>query len=309
MSGFDAAWLALREPHDLRARDAGLADRFAAAVAAGRGRPVRLLDLASGTGASLRALAPVIGVDQHWTLVDHDDGLVQRQAAEFARWAAGRGWTVDAVQGQPASTDPAYTVLGTTSRGTARWTVTCRRLDLAHELEALDPAAYDGITTSAFLDLVSSAWLERFARVLHSAARPLLAVLSVDGIRTWNPVLPGDDAVLSAFERHQSGDKGFGPALGAAAPHRLADLLVAAGHRVTLAPSPWRIAPDDRAMLRPLLDDTLRAAAEADPDRAASFRDWAAERTRLLDAGRLSLTVGHVDLLALPPAGAAPSPP
>lgn len=306
MSAFDAAWLALREPHDLRARDAGLADRFAAAVAAGSSRPVRILDLASGTGASLRALAPVIGVDQHWTLVDHDDGLVRRQAVEIARWAAGRRWAVDAAQGQPAA-DPAFVVLATTSRGTARWTVACHRLDLAHGLEALDPAAYDGVTTSAFLDLVSSAWLERFARVLHSAARPLLAVLSADGIRTWDPALPGDATVLAAFERHQSRDKGFGPALGAAAPHRLAELLVDAGHGVMLAPSPWRIGPDDPAMLRPLLDDTLRAAAEADPDRAERFRSWAAERTRLLDAGRMSLTVGHVDLFALPPARTPPS--
>ncbi len=50
MSGFDAAWLALREPHDHAARSASLADRFALAVGA---RP-RLTDLGAGTGANLR---------------------------------------------------------------------------------------------------------------------------------------------------------------------------------------------------------------------------------------------------------------
>ena len=53
MSGFAAAWLALREPYDHAARSAALADRFAAAV----GKAPHLLDLGCGTGSNLRYLA------------------------------------------------------------------------------------------------------------------------------------------------------------------------------------------------------------------------------------------------------------
>ena len=56
VSGFAAAWLALREPYDHAARSAALAERFAAAV----GNAPHLIDLGCGTGSNLRYLAPRI---------------------------------------------------------------------------------------------------------------------------------------------------------------------------------------------------------------------------------------------------------
>ena len=78
MSGFSAAWLALREPADHAARDAGLA-QAAAALLIGK-TPTRILDLGCGTGSNFRAFSPLVAAPQAWTLVDFDPRLL---AAHF----------------------------------------------------------------------------------------------------------------------------------------------------------------------------------------------------------------------------------
>lgn len=287
MSGFSLAWLRQREPFDLAARDRGCAVRFASALGRCARRPVHVLDLASGSGASFRALAPLVGIDQRWTLTDNDVDLLAAQSEEIARWAAtqGRPWV-----------DPG-----------SRWIAQGRVIDLARQFDALDFRAFDAVTTSAFLDLVSRAWLEAFARKLKASNLPLLAMLSVDGRRVWHPAMPGDAAVHAAFEQHQSLDKGFGAALGPAAAPCLAGLLRSSGYEVTLARSDWHIGGDAHAMLVPLLDDTLHAACEACPDQAVNFSMWATARRSLLAEGALSVDIGHLDLLALPPASPDPA--
>ncbi|MGP9806313.1 methyltransferase domain-containing protein [Paracoccus sp. NSM] len=76
--GFSAAWLALREPADRAARDAGLLAR-AAAIAGPR--PV-ILDLGCGTGSTLRAMTPHLPAETLWRLADLDAGLLALAAAE-----------------------------------------------------------------------------------------------------------------------------------------------------------------------------------------------------------------------------------
>ncbi|MEL7014277.1 MAG: class I SAM-dependent methyltransferase, partial [Pseudomonadota bacterium] len=71
--GFDPEWLALREPADHAARDATLLGR---AVTAAGPAPV-ILDLACGTGSTLRAVAPHMQVHAVWRLVDNDLALLE----------------------------------------------------------------------------------------------------------------------------------------------------------------------------------------------------------------------------------------
>ncbi|ETX28927.1 class I SAM-dependent methyltransferase [Roseivivax isoporae] len=74
---FAADWLALREPADRAARDAGL---LAEAAAAAGPAPV-VLDLGSGTGSTRRSFDGLLP-DARWRLLDSDPALLDVAAAE-----------------------------------------------------------------------------------------------------------------------------------------------------------------------------------------------------------------------------------
>lgn len=287
MSGFSPDWLRRREPFDAAARDQALARRFGEALGDGQRGPRRIVDLAAGSGVNFRVLAPLLGGDQDWLLVDHDPVLLASQPMEIARWAVRQGWHCQ-------DTDGALLV----ATGSARWQVRSRALDLAQDLERLALDDCDGVTTTAFLDLVSAAWLDRLADRLAQAQRPLLATLTVDGRRVWHPALPADTRIQDAFQQHQSGDKGFGPALGGSATAYLADRLKAKGHAVQTARSDWRIAGEDREMLAQMVTESAAVACEVAPADAAFFTAWVRERQAQVVAGALTLEVGHLDLFA-----------
>jgi hypothetical protein len=292
MSGFDAVWLAQREPFDLAARSVTLERRFAEAMrsraTANRG-PLRLLDLGGGTAANFRALAPRFGGDQHWLLCDHDPQLLASATRSITQWALDRGWE--------CSRSAAAVVV---RAGTERWTLEIREIDLARDLETLDALQFDGVTTTAFLDLVSLAWLERLASWIEAAARPLLATLTVDGRRRWSPALADDVLIDDGFRRHQAGDKGFGLSLGPGAAQALAELFSSRGVVCETERSDWRIGPNAAAMLRRLAAEAAAVALEVDPSRRAQIDQWLADRNHQIGIEEASLTVGHLDLLALP---------
>lgn len=257
MTGFSPDWLALRAAADSRARDPRLARRLGVHFA---GRPgLRVLDLGSGTGANLRATAPLIGAPQHWLLADHDPALLAR------------------------------------ARPLAGTTIERRATDLAGDLAALFEPAPDLVTASAFLDLCGAAWLDRLAEATARHGAALYTVLSYDGREVWEPAHPLDAQVLSAFHADQRRDKGLGPSLGPDAHDRLAARLRGLGYRVREAPSDWHlVAPRDAALIAALAQGSAAAVAGAlGPDAADAWRAARGSARRV--------TIGHCDLLALPP--------
>ena len=289
MSGFAADWLQRREPFDAAARDNELARRFGLALADGQSGPRQIVDLAAGSGANFRALAPLLGGDQDWLLVENDPLLIAAQAAEIARWAKREGWQCQVID--------AGVVVETE---TVKWRTRAQRLDLSQSLEQIDLSACDGVTTSAFLDLVSTGWLDRLCDFLIRTGRPLLATLTVDGRREWRPTHAADVTVNEAFRSHQSSDKGFGPALGSLATTYLADRLAAQGYEVSTARSDWRIGAERCEMLLQMVEESVAVARETEPTASAVFAGWSAERNAQIRAGLLALDVGHLDLLAVP---------
>ena len=90
MKGFAGDWLALREPLDARSREPVLAGELRDWL--GSETPLRCLDLACGTGANARYLAPRLGGRQEWRLVDHDRRLLDALPAATEAWAATYGY-------------------------------------------------------------------------------------------------------------------------------------------------------------------------------------------------------------------------
>jgi hypothetical protein len=78
MSGFSIEWLSLREPYDLVARNATVLDAVASAFL--DQTAISIVDLACGTGATLRALGPRLPPRQNWRLVDNNLSLLAQVA-------------------------------------------------------------------------------------------------------------------------------------------------------------------------------------------------------------------------------------
>lgn len=277
MSTFPAAWLRQREPYDHAARDASLVARLSEALPE---RAITVLDLACGIGSGFRYVAPKLqrpGRRQRWILVDHDPALLDAVPEAIGAWAGGLGLAV-AERGGVLTVGP-------------RIEVQLVQLDLR---APGDWPEADAVTAQALLDLVDEGFLADLD--LRLGRRPLLAALSVDGRVHWHPSDPDDEAVQRAFRAHQRTDRGFGPSPGVHAAPWLAALLRARQMNVSLAEADWRIPTSDRAMVEEMVAGIAHAAREVgDP---ALVEAWTARR-RAEPAG-VGLTVGHLDLLALP---------
>lgn len=266
MTGFSADWLTVREPFDAAARDGRLEGMLA--DWARKLGSLRVIDLGSGTGSNLRHLAPRLPVPQQWTLIEHDPALI----------AAGTGML-------PAGVDAHY-LPG----------------DLNRDLEGLLAGGQaDLITCSALLDLVSASWLERLVAALRSGGAAFLGVLSYDGRIELVPP-QADGPIIELVNRHQTIDKGFGPALGPAAVGRLHHLLTPFGSRCETAPSDWKLGTADVTVQRMLVDGWAGAAGEmhGQDEGDDDIRLWQRMRHHYLDTGRHRARVGHRDLLWLP---------
>ena len=284
---FSADWLALREPFDVAARSVVLAERLVGLLPA---RP-RLLDLGAGTGGLFRWLAPLIGRAQVWTLADADPELLADAFFSIADWAEGHGWTVT----WPGHAARRALLVHAPS---GAWRVEALQVDLADAPAGLPLAAVDAVLSSALLDLVSAAWLERLVAALRT---PFLATLDVDGREAFLPAHPDDARVRSSFRRDQGRDKGFGRALGVHAPRALHAALAGRGFAVASAPSDWRIAAPGLAMSRALVEGHAEAAVRASPGAGHAIDAWRRARMRHGLQGRLAIRIGHRDSLGLPP--------
>lgn len=263
MGGFSAEWLALREPIDHKARSevvlAGVAGWYA------QDSRLKITDIGSGTGSTLRALKPVLKHKISWHLVDHDDSLLEVAKAE--------------AQGDQVDFSLA---------------------DLSTSLDAIFSHQPDLITTSAFLDLVSKDWLEGMVKEIAARKIPFYAALTYDGRAGCDPALEMDEAILEAFNKHQKTDKGFGLALGPDAAETAISLFEEAGYQVNIATSDWIGNPNHKAFQSMLLQGWRDAASEIEPDKASVFNEWLLERLNLIENSNASLFVGHKDIFAVP---------
>jgi hypothetical protein len=264
VSDFSADWLALREPHDLRARSGEIVSMVAALL--DTFPSLQIVDLACGTGSTLRALSPHLPVRQYWRLVDNDLGLLGRaKATPLAKHV----------------------------------TVAVTPLDLNRDLEAALDGPTDLVTTSALLDLVSNAWLDRLVVEIAARSIPFYASLTYDGRVEIAPHDSADAAIIAAINTHQTIEKGFGRALGPAAAKTAIAGFERVGYTVTHRRSDWTIGPRDRDIQEAVFSGWAHAAREIGLPFAESTT-WLARRRDFIAAGASSLRVGHLDLLAAP---------
>jgi hypothetical protein len=265
MSGFSAEWLALRESHDLRARNPVVLDAVATMFKP-RGA-ANVVDLACGAGSTVRALSSHLPARQHWHLVDNDRRLLSLACS--GKYAG--DVQLDAVP-----------------------------LDLSGNFEVVFDGAIDLITVSALLDLVSEPWLDRFARKIAARALPVYAALTYDGRIDLSPADPLDATIASAVNAHQRTDKGFGPALGPSAAAAAISKFEALGYSVIHGSSDWLIGMEDEEIQLELLDGWANAAREAEALPHCDIDNWLTRRKDEIGARVSTMRVGHVDFFATP---------
>lgn len=264
MSGFSAEWLALREPFDMRARNSDVLDAVAAAF---RERPVlSIVDLGSGTGSTLRALAPRLSKPQQWTLVDNDPVLLAE----------------------------AYAL--TASAGIA---VETRQFDLRDDVGPLLDGA-DLVTASALLDLVSEPWLANLAAAAAARAVPVYIALTYDGRIAFGKDDGFEAGIIAAVNKHQRTDKGFGPALGPRAAAAARRIFKSLGYSIVEGRSDWHTAGGDTKFQLELIEGWYMAAREMEAMSDDGMDAFYIHHTRLAEAGMQAIDVGHVDFFAQP---------
>ncbi|MPY84090.1 MAG: SAM-dependent methyltransferase [Actinophytocola sp.] len=254
-------WLALREDADAAARATELLDPLRASLPDG---PLVIRDLGCGTGANLRWLAPRLPGPQRWILHDHDAELL----------ALATAGTVSAADGTPVTTQTNHS-----------------------DLTRLCPADLAGtslLTASALLDLLREAAVESLAEACCAARCPALLTLSVAGRVELAPADPLDAEIAAAFNDHQRRDGLLGPD----APAVTAAAFRRRGREVLSRPSPWRLGAGQADLTARWLTEWCEAAVEQRPDLATDVEDYLRRRLRACAAGRLRVTVDHVDLLA-----------
>ncbi|MGQ7846880.1 class I SAM-dependent methyltransferase [Granulosicoccus sp. 3-233] len=285
-AGFSSEWLTLREPADHDARSESLTRQLADWACAQPGLTV--IEMGCGTGSNFRFLCPHLGHGQEWTLFDHDEMLLTQLPISIRQWAGQRRLDVSASAN-------AIEVAGMNFSARLRW----QQADLANELHTLPFESAQLITASALLDLTSQAWLQQLAEQCISHQCASLFVLNYDGRISWQPEEQYDVRTMALLNRHQLGNKGFGPAMGPQAGQALAKLL-SRHQQCQVERSDWQIGPRQQALQQALLAGWLAAAEELAPAEADALEQWHAHRLDHIASMESSLDVGHTDILSLP---------
>lgn len=261
-------WLALREPADAAARSLDLVAQLGRPPQTGRWV---IHDLACGTGAMGRWLAPLLSGPQHWVLHDLDRDLLEVAAAEQAARAA---------DGAAVSVEPQHSDI--TSLGQR------------------DLAGASLVTASALLDILTEDELAGLVTVCADAGCPALLTLSVVGRVEVIPADPLDRRVAAAFDAHQRRATDRGRLLGPDAVAFAVEQFGQRGAEVVVRPSPWRLGALEAKLAAEWLTGWVAAASEQEPELAGQADDYLYRRLAQAGAGELAVTVDHADLLALP---------
>ncbi|KZL19260.1 hypothetical protein PsAD2_02011 [Pseudovibrio axinellae] len=272
MNEFSTQWLSLRRKADRRARNKVIMKKFCNWLVehAPKDGPLKLIDMAAGTGPFLHDLAVHIGPnrEQAWLLVDNNPALLK--VAE--------------------ETPPPFPQ-------TQKRTDICE-LTHTNALDILE--GQHGVVTSAFLDLVSAYWLDSLIAKLQQLKLPFLAGLSYNGVLLSQPHHPADRLIQRAFNQHQATDKGFGSALGPLGGFHAHERLLKAGYTCFKGRSDWVCTPEDKTLQLELIKGWAQAAREIGVSDMV-VDDWLEYRLRAVGMGTSQLQVGHVDLVGLPP--------
>ena len=264
MNTFASDWLALREPLDHVSRNLEVFGEMRSYLS--RYEMPRILDLAGGTGSTIRGFQRLGFNKAYWWVVDSDADLLK----QATRMTPGSNTEFD-----------------------------CR--DVTSIQEIVSDFKPDLVTTSAFLDLVSEEWMCHLADALAVARIPFYSALTYNGQVGFSPRMNLDDVVIELVNEHQLGDKGFGPALGPGAVRKLEEVFKNTGYSITSGPSDWIIGSGYEDLCNELLGGWADAATQLREEKVLDFEHWLKQRRQIAESNqhqKWEVSVGHTDVFA-----------
>jgi hypothetical protein len=267
----------LKEAPDRRAKNADVSDALSGWF---EGRSaIEVLDLSAGTGAGIRALAPLLAPDQVWTLYCRDAAEEALARDHLTRWAPAYRTTHDGLD---------------LEREGLRLSVTFRVHDVvAAGAKLADPAPSLVVIDDDLMRYPASV-IRKLVAILADRRSVMHARLVYDGRLKLQPHHAADGAFTSALHRSLMRDAGAGEATGPIAASELGEQLRLSGYSVIEGPSNLHL----RAAEAPLIRAVQKRMAEAQ-------RAIAKGHDKMIDAwlarSRTSLEISQTDLVALPP--------
>jgi hypothetical protein len=178
-------------------------------------------------------------------------------------------------------------------------TIETRQRDITR-LDHSDLADASLITASALLDVMTADEVDRVATACAEAGCPVLVTISVIGRVDLTPADRLDEQITDAFNAHQRRTVGGRRLLGPDAVDAAVEAFTPRGADVLVRPSPWRLEAAEAGLATAWFTGWVGAACEQRPELAVPASSYARRRLTEAAAGRLTVTVHHQDLLAIP---------
>ena len=267
----------LKEAADMRAKNSDVSDALSGWF---EGRPsLDVLDLHAGTGATLRALAPILAPDQAWTLYARDASEESLARDHLTRWAPDARTTEDGLSIQ---------------RQGHRIAVRFKRHDVVAAGGALAEPPPDLVVIDGDLMRYPRDVIRRLVAILAGRRSVMHARLVYDGRLKLQPHHAADGAFTAALHRRFMRDDGHGEATGPLSASELAEQLRLSDYSVIEGPSPLHLRAAEAPLIRAVQKELAEAQRAVAKGHDKMIDTWMARP-------RATLEISQTDLVALPP--------
>lgn len=290
-------YLAAKRTVDDRALDRQVLDRLATEVEGideKRGeRPLRVLDVGAGIGATLKRLVErdVLPAAVEYTLVDREATNIDAARERLPQWVTDAGY-------EAAEIDDGLRI-----EGDEQWVDL--EFAVADAFEYVETSTWDLLVGQAFLDLFD-AW--RAFDALRAGLRPggcWYFPITFDGGTILSPPVDPDldTRIERAFHAHidDGGDSHAGRHLLARAS-KTDTVLAAGGSDWVVHPRSGEYPDDETFFLRYIVDTIAGALDETGRFDPTTLAGWTAARHRQIDRGELTYVAHQLDVLGRIPA-------
>lgn len=267
----------LKEAADRRAKNSDVSDALSGWF---EGRTsLDVLDLRAGTGATVRALAPILAPDQAWTLYARDGSEEALARDHLLRWAPAAQATEDGLF---------------IERQGLKLSVRFKHHDVVAAAGVLAEPPPSLVVIDDDLMRYPAAVIRKLVAGLADRRSVMHARLIYDGRLKLQPHHAADGAFTAALHRYLMRDTGHGEAMGPQAANELAEQLRLSDYSVIEGASPLHLRAGEAPLIRAVQTELADAQRRVAKGHDKMIDGW-------LQRPRATLEISQIDLVALPP--------